>query len=108
MSVIADFCVSNVITHIIEKSHLKKEIDFEKFDFNFYEMSLFMSFMMNEFLSERDSSMHIERMTFLILFSHESVSFNNSRIRIVFMIEYHKHLMFYKNARFARHSIFRY
>ena len=71
-------------------------------------MSLFMSFMMNESLSERDSSMHIERMTFSIFFSHESVSFNNSRIRIVFMIEYHKHLMFYKNARFARHSIFRY
>ena len=52
--------------------------------------------------------MHIERMTFSILFLHESVSFNNSRIRIVSMIEYHKHLMFYKNARFARHSIFRY
>ena len=90
MSVIADFCVSNVINHIIEKSHLKREIDLEKLDFNSDEMSLFMSFM-NESSSERDSSVHIERMAFSIISPHGSASFNNSRIRTVSMLEYHKH-----------------
>ena len=107
MLVIADFCVSNVINHNIEKLHLKRKIN-AKTDFNFDEMLLFMSFMMNEFLNEQNLFVHIERMTFSILFSYEFVLFNNSRIRIVFMLKYYKHLMFYKNQRFARHFIFRY
>ena len=67
MSIIADFCVSNVINHIIDQLHLKKEID-AKIYFNSDEMSLFMSFMINKFLSERNSFGHIEHMTFSIFF----------------------------------------
>ena len=63
MSIIVDFCVSNVINHIIEKLHLKRKINAE-IDFNFDKMSLFMSFMMNKFLNERDSFVYIERITF--------------------------------------------
>ena len=107
MLMIVDFCVSNVINYIIEKLHLKRKID-AKIDFNFDEMLLFMLFMMNKFLSERNSFVHIERITFSTFFFHKFDSFNNSRIRIVFMLKYHKHLMFYKDQRFARYFIFRY
>ena len=107
MLVIADFCVSNVINYIIEKLHWKKEIK-AKIDFNFDKMLLFVSFIMNGFLNERDSFVHIERITFLILFFYEFVSLNNSRIYMVFMLKYYKYLIFYKNQRFARHFIFPY
>ena len=107
MSIIVNFCVSNVINYIIEKLHLKRKID-AKIDFNFNEMLLFMSFMINKFLNERNSFVYIERMTFSIFFLHEFVSFNNLRICIVFILKYYKHLIFYKNQRFACHFIFRY
>ena len=67
MSVIANFCVLNVINYIIEKLHLKRKID-AKIDFNFNKMSLFMSFIINKFLNERNLFVYIERMTFSIFF----------------------------------------
>ena len=77
MSVIANFCVSNVINYIIEKLHLNIKID-AKIDFNFDKMSLFMSFMINKILNERNLLVYIKRMTFSIFFFYESVFFNSS------------------------------
>ena len=108
MPVIAGSCVPDVTNHTTEKSHLEREIGLGKPDSNPDEVPLSMPSMMDEPLSERDPSVHIERMAFPTLFPHGSASFNNPRIRTVSTLEYHKHLMFYKDQRFARHPTFRY
>ena len=67
MLIILNFCVSNVINHIIEKLYLKKKVD-AKIDFHFDEMLLFMSLIINKFLDEQNLFLYIQRMIFSILF----------------------------------------
>jgi len=60
-------------------------------------------------LNEHDFSLHIAHMIFSILFSIEVIFFNSIHLCIVTsLINYHNHLMRYKNDCFACHSQFRY
>jgi hypothetical protein len=59
-------------------------------------------------LNEWDIFLHIERMIFLSLYSNESVTFHSFKQRIVDLIDYHHHLLRYKDERFVKHSQFRY
>ena len=86
-----------LLIRLSKKSHLKRNIDFEKFYFNFDEVLLFMSFMINKFLNKQDLFVHIKRITFSKFF-YKCVSFNNSQIRIVFMLKYHKHLIYLQKS----------
>jgi len=71
--------------------------------------SFFMITLSSQSLNERDFSLHIAHMIFSTLFSIEVVFFNSARLRVVTsLIDYHNHLMRYKDDRFARHSQFRY
>jgi hypothetical protein len=59
-------------------------------------------------VSEFDTSHHIARMAFPTLFPRGQASFNESRDKAVDPDEYIRHLLNYKDGRFARHPQFRY
>ena len=60
-------------------------------------------------LNERDFSLHIACMIFSTLFSIEIIFFNSTHLHIViFLINYHNHLIKYKDDCFAHHSQFHY
>ena len=60
-------------------------------------------------LNKCNLSLHIAHMIFSTLFSIEVVFFNNTRLHVVTsLVDYHNHLMRYKDDRFAHHSQFHY
>ena len=59
-------------------------------------------------INETDQSIHIARMAFPTLFPHGHASFNIPRLRHVSFIDWARHLLRYKDGRFARHSMFRF
>jgi len=69
----------------------------------------FMITLSFHFLNERDFSLHIAHMIFSTLFSIEVIFFNSTHLHVVsFLVNYHNHLMRYKDDRFACHSQFHY
>jgi hypothetical protein len=99
-------CVSDLTINVAKLTHLKKQM--KKIRLKVNEMSFFIITLEFISLNERDIFLHIEWMTFFILFSIEIATFNVSRQRSVNMLKYIHHLMKYKNQRFARHFQFRY
>jgi hypothetical protein len=111
ISIIETACVSNIINEFIELNHLQNHFlesrtsEEEEDD----SRSVFsMTFVESVSLNERSTHLHIARMTFSTLFSRDVVSFNNSRMRIIFLADYNTHVMRYRDDRFVRHSQFRY
>ncbi len=69
----------------------------------------FMITLSSRSLNERDFSLHIACMIFSTLFSIEVIFFNSTHLHVVTsLVDYHNHLMRYKDNRFAHHSQFRY
>lgn len=104
--VIEQACVPDVVSNTAQRAYLRKEIGVKDTDPIHFPLS--MPSMQKQPLSERDISLHIERMVFPTLFPTGSASFHNSRMRTVGLNNYHAHLMRYKDGRFARHPTFRY
>ena len=106
--IIEKACVPDVTSDIAQRTYLCNEVGANTSGVNPIHVSLSMPSINNNPLSERDSSLHIERMAFPTLFPNGSASFHNPRMRTVDLNEYHTHLMRYKDGRFARHPTFRY
>ncbi len=71
--------------------------------------SFFMITLSSCSLNKRDFSLHIAHMIFSILFSIEVVFFNNAHLHVVTsLVNYHNHLMRYKDDHFACYSQFCY
>ncbi len=104
--------VSDLITELFELAQLRtelKQLEPTAAALRAQQTSFFMATLSSRSLNERDLSLHIARMTFPTLFPIEAVFFNSARLRVVTsLVDYHNHLMRYKDDRFARHSRFRY
>ena len=59
-------------------------------------------------ISEWDTQAYISALAFPTLFPNGQALFNHSRSRVVKIDDYHRHLLLYKDDRFARHPQFRY
>jgi hypothetical protein len=111
VSIIETACVSNIINEFIELDYLQNHFfksrtnEEEENDSRFV---FSMTFVESVSLNERNIHLHIARMTFSTLFLRNVMSFNNSRMRIIFLIDYNIHVMRYQDDRFARHFQFRY
>ncbi len=71
--------------------------------------SFFMITLSSHSLNEHDFSLHIVHMIFSTFFSIKVIFFNSTHLHIVTsLIDYHNHLMRYKNNCFAHHSQFHY
>ncbi len=106
ISIIETIYVSNIINEFIKLKHLhnhffeSKTSEEEKNDSRFV---FSMTFVESISLNERNTHFHIVRMIFSTLFSRDVISFNNSKMRIIFLVNYNIHVMRYQNDRFARH-----
>jgi hypothetical protein len=111
VSIIETTCVSNIINEFIKLNHLQNHFFESKTNEEEENDSRFvfsMTFVESVSLNERSTHLHIARMTFSTLFSRDVISFNNSRMRIIFLIDYNTHVIRYGDDRFVRHFQFRY
>ncbi len=112
-SIIIDITfISDLVTELFKLAQLQTELKQSQLAaaaLHSQQTSFFMITLSFRFLNERDFSLHIACMIFSTLFSIKVIFFNSTHLYIVTsLVNYHNHLMKYKDDRFARHSQFRY
>ncbi len=104
--------ISDLITELFKLAQLRTELKQSQLiaaASHSQQTSFFMITLSSQPLNERDFSLHIACMIFSILFSIEVLFFNSVYLHVVTsLVDYHNHLMKYKDDRFAYHSQFRY
>jgi len=104
--------ISDLITELFKLAQLRTELKQSQLTAaasHSQQTSFFMITLSSQSLNERDFSLHIACMIFSILFSIEVLFFNSVYLHVVTsLVDYHNHLMKYKDDRFAYHSQFRY